>query len=98
MILNVVHETRYDYSPPVRTAQHMAHLKPAHGARQRLVSHELAIDPEPVQRSDATDVWGNTRTFFSLQAQHAELKVVARSIVATTPAPTVIDAMSWEEA
>src|SRR5438128_919210 len=70
MLLEVLHETRYDYAPAVRTAQHLAHLKPAHDARQQLVSHELAITPEPVQRSEAVDVWGNARTFFSLDALH----------------------------
>ena len=28
MLLHVIHETRYDYAPPVETAQHMAHLAP----------------------------------------------------------------------
>ena len=29
MLLHILHETAYDYVPPVRTAQHMAHLKPS---------------------------------------------------------------------
>ena len=45
MLLHVIHETRYDYAPPVKTAQHMAHLKPAHNARQQLLKHELVISP-----------------------------------------------------
>src|SRR5437762_11469532 len=98
MLLQVVHETRYTYAPPVRTAQHMAHLKPAHNARQQLLAHELAIDPLPVHRSEDVDAWGNTRTFFSLQAQHEELQVVARSLVSTSPAPAVLGPMEWEEA
>jgi transglutaminase-like putative cysteine protease len=98
MLLEVVHETRYDYSPAVKTAQHMAHLKPAHGARQQLLSHELVIDPAPVQRSEAVDVWGNARTFFSLQAQHEQLKVIARSTVSTSASPAVASGMTWEEA
>jgi hypothetical protein len=27
MLLHVVHETAYDYAPPVKTAQHVAHLR-----------------------------------------------------------------------
>jgi transglutaminase-like putative cysteine protease len=98
MLLNVVHETRYDYAPAVRTAKHMAHLRPAHGARQQLLKHELVIDPEPAQRTESLDVWGNTRTFFSLQAQHDELKVIARSTVSTSAAPVVTSSITWEEA
>ena len=44
-MLQVVHETRYDYAPPVKTAQHMAHLKPTHDAWQRLLAHELLVTP-----------------------------------------------------
>src|SRR3954468_22341945 len=98
MQLQVIHETRYEYTPPVKTARHIAHLKPAHGARQQLVSHDLAMDPPPLQRSEAIDVWGNARTFFSYLARHEELKVIARSVVATSPAPAVLSEMSWEEA
>ena len=98
MLLDVVHETRYEYAPAVRTARHMAHLKPAHGSTQQLISHQLDIDPQPVQRSEATDLWGNTRTFFSLRSQHDELKVTARSVVATTPPPAVLSEMPWDEA
>ena len=98
MQLQVVHETRYDYSPPVKTARHIAHLKPAHGARQKLVSHELTMHPQPLQRSEAVDVWGNTRTLFSYLARHDELKIVARSVVATSPPPAVLSGMSWEHA
>jgi transglutaminase-like putative cysteine protease len=97
MLLHVVHETRYDYSPPVKTAQHMAHLAPAHNAQQQLLEHQLTISPGPAQRSEAIDVYGNTRAFFSLQARHDELKVVAESLVSTTkPKPPKSD-MSWEE-
>jgi transglutaminase-like putative cysteine protease len=98
MLLDILHETTYEYAPAVRTARHMAHLKPAHGARQQLVSHEITIDPQPAQQSESTDVWGNTRTFFSLRAQHDELKVTARSKVATSPPPAVLSDMPWEEA
>jgi transglutaminase-like putative cysteine protease len=98
MLLNILHETRYDYAPAVRTSQHLAHLKPAHGARQQVLSHELAVDPAPLRRSDETDVWGNARTFFTLQAQHEQLTVTARSVVSTSPAPAVLSDMPWEEA
>ena len=98
MLLQVVHETRYDYSPPVKTAQHMSHLRPADNGHQRLLAHELTIDPLPAQVSEAVDVYGNTRAFFSLAERHDQLKVVARSLVATA-VPAVIDSdLPWEEA
>ena len=99
MLLQVVHETRHGYSPAVKTAQHMAHLKPRHGRGQQLVSHELHIEPQPAQASEALDVWGNTRTCFSLQVPHEELRVVARSVVSTSSTvPAAPGGIAWEEA
>jgi transglutaminase-like putative cysteine protease len=97
MLLHVVHETRYTYVPAVKTAQHMAHLKPAHNAQQQVLSHRLTVTPTPAQHSEAIDVYGNTRAFFSLKSRHEELKVVAESLVATSEPGAVDDAMSWEE-
>ena len=56
MRLHVVHETSYAYAPAVKTAQHMAHLKPAHNTRQQLLGHRLTISPEPAQRGETVDV------------------------------------------
>jgi transglutaminase-like putative cysteine protease len=98
MLLHVVHETRYDYAPAVKTAQHMAHLKPAHNAQQQVLHHELVVDPEPSQRNDAVDVYGNMRAFFSLQSRHERLLVVARSLVQTCVPPLPRCDLAWEEA
>src|SRR5688572_8821621 len=98
MLLHVTHETTYDYAPPVRTAQHMAHLKPTTTASQRLVSHRIEIDPEPAQQGETVDVYGNTRYFFSLQAAHDELRVVAHSLVETAKMAEPASSVSWEEA
>lgn len=96
MLLRVVHETSYDYSPPVKTAQHMAHLRPLHNARQQVLSHRLSINPAPVQQTAATDVYGNTRAFFSLSGAHDELMVVADSVVATSAPEAPQDSLPWE--
>ena len=85
MRLHVLHETRYDYAPPVETAQHMAHLKPLARASQQLLSHALHVQPEPAQRSESTDVYGNTRAFFALESTHEQLVVTAESLVETAP-------------
>jgi transglutaminase-like putative cysteine protease len=96
MLLRVIHETTYDYVPPVKTAQHMAHLKPLHDARQQVLSHRLTITPEPALQTEATDVYGNTRAFFSLSGAHDELAVVADSVVATTGADGPATDIAWD--
>lgn len=100
MLLHVIHETRYAYSPAVETAQHLAHLKPRTTPTQRLVSHALTVSPEPAQRSESPDVYGNARAFFALGSTHDELVVTAESVVETsTPllSPAAARELPWEE-
>ncbi len=98
MLLHVLHETRYDYSPSVENAHHVVHLKPTSGAQQQLLSHELRIDPPPAQQREVADVFGNMRTFFSFQSAHDTLRVVADSVVQTgvSPADPPAASASWE--
>lgn len=88
MLLRVIHETVYEYAPSVSNAQHMAHLRPLDAPGQRLLEHHLRIDPPPAQCLERTDVFGNTRAFFSLPFAHESLRVRAESLVETrTPLP-----------
>ncbi|MBI5275692.1 MAG: transglutaminase family protein [Burkholderiales bacterium] len=97
MLLHVLHETQYEYLPPVRTAQHMVHLTPASDGRQRLLGHAIRIAPDVAQRSESVDLYGNRRTFFSLKVPHDSLAVVADSLVETSE-PLLPDAdLTWEE-
>ena len=97
MKLQITHETRYDYLPAVETAQHMAYLQPLNTAQQQLISHSLMVSPTPAQMRTTQDVFGNARSFFSLQTPHTNLTVVASSVVATSALPTPISRSSWEQ-
>ena len=97
MLLHVVHETAYDYAPMVRTAQHTARLKPATTQWQQLLSHRLTVSPRPAQQTESTDVYGNTRSFFSLQFSHDWLRVEAESLVSTSAPVHPADTMAWEQ-
>ncbi|MDB5944003.1 MAG: hypothetical protein JWQ13_3569 [Ramlibacter sp.] len=96
MLLHVIHETFYEYVPPVKTAQHMAHLKPRHDAQQQVISHRLAVMPAPAQQTETTDVYGNTRAFFSLSGAHDDLIVVADSVVSTRESKAPSHSLPWE--
>lgn len=97
MLLRVTHETVYDYVPPVKNAQHMAHLKPLNGAHQQLLQHSLTINPQPAQQTEAVDLYGNTRAFFNLPTAHNALHVVAHSLVQTQPAEPPPASLPWEQ-
>jgi transglutaminase-like putative cysteine protease len=101
MLLRILHRTRYRYHGAIDMAQHMVHLRPVDTTHQHVLEHELRIDPEPAARGETTDVFGNQRTFFSLQSTHSVLTVEADSLV-ETQAPLPLPegppwrAMSWE--
>ena len=97
MKLRVTHKTRYDYTPAVKTAQHMAYLQPLSAREQRLLDHTLQIDPLPAQLNQTQDVFGNTRCFFSLQTPHEVLTVVAHSLVETVNSSPPSSSISWEQ-
>lgn len=101
MLLRILHTTEYDYLGSVDFAQHMVHLTPRDGDGQRRLRHGLTISPAPSARNQTTDVFGNLRTFFSLQAPHEQLMVQADSEVSTCvplplPGGTAWAAHSWE--
>lgn len=96
MLLQITHQTRYDYQPVVAVAQHMAYLKPLQHAGQDLLAHQLTISPEPAQQSVTTDVYGNARCFFALQTAHAVLDVQAMSMVRTQANPLPVSTAPWE--
>lgn len=98
MLLRVIHETTYDYAPRVKTAQHVAHLKPRDDAQQQVLSHRLTVTPAPAQHTESIDVYGNTRAFFNLAVAHDELSVVADSVVATQAPALPAESIPWEAA
>ena len=97
MKLRITHETVYDYSPAVETAQHQVYLTPLHTPSQQLLAHQLSITPEPAHRSSSRDVYGNTRSFFSLQVAHRRLRVEAVSDVRTQASQLPESAVPWEQ-
>lgn len=95
MLLRVLHTTTYGYQNSVNMAQHMVHVSPVDTPCQRVLAHTLRITPEPAARSQTTDVFGNQRTFFSLQAPHDTLRVEADSLVETRAPAPLPDSPAW---
>jgi transglutaminase-like putative cysteine protease len=95
--IEITHVTRYRYQPHVDNAQHVGYLTPAHDGLQQLLSHQLEIAPQPDECESHADIFGNQRTFFSIQTAHSVLSVTARSIVTTLPRPPSSSAALWED-
>lgn len=96
--LEVIHMTTYRYSSPVELAHHVAVLRPRGDGVQQLLSFDLHIEPTPPHPCSELDVYGNTRTLFSLTSAHESLHVRATSRVRVLPATHRPLAPSWETA
>lgn len=99
MKYKVIHSTTYQYADAVPFCQNILHLKPRATVRQTVNSHSLAVAPTPGSRSERTDFFGNSVTWFSLQTPHQSLKITARSEVEVKPfePPTDLWWSGWEK-
>lgn len=95
MKLQVLHQTHYAYDSEVSTSHHLAYLQPRSNEFQRLLSHTLEINPAPAQVTQAVDVFGNSRCYFSLQRPHVMLDVLARSVLETQGLALPDSRVSW---
>lgn len=85
MIYSVRQLTRYRYVHPVPFGWHMLRLTPISDATQTVRTSRIDIDPEPVERTDTDDFFGNRVTFLSIEAPHRVLEVRSEAIVAHQP-------------
>ena len=94
----VAHTTEYDYSLPVAVSHHLACLAPRVLPRQKVLRHDLEIEPRPAAISTHTDYFGNAVTFFAMEGPHQRLTVRARSQVTLEAAslPEPADTPPWE--
>lgn len=95
----IEHETRYRYADRVSTSQHVAYLRPRPLPRQRVLRHELLVEPGRARSSRRVDYFGNELEQFTVLTPHAELLVRAQSVV-EVDAPPALDLSAsppWEE-
>jgi transglutaminase-like putative cysteine protease len=96
MLLEVRHVTQYHYAEPVRESVMELWMQPQKGARQRLVSFELELDPA-AQLFSYADPFGNAVYHFDVPQPHDRLNIIARSAVETQPASPLPDALDLGE-
>ena len=81
MRYDVRHRTTYCYSLPVSISHHVLHLSPRASPHQAVLGSDITVTPLPTVRSDSHDYFGNGVTFLTVQQQHQELVIEARSQV-----------------
>lgn len=93
------HDTRYVHNGLASTSQHIACLKPRTLGHQRLVWHELTIDPAPAAIRERIDYFGNHVSEFAILAPYTEMRVLSRSEVELQEPTGEVDpgtSPSWE--
>lgn len=83
----ITHRTDYRYSDVVTSSYGRGFLTPRDSVRQRCLSHDLNIDPEPADSSTSRDVYGNLSSYFHVTQRHYALSVTSRSLVEVDPPP-----------
>ncbi len=78
----VTHRTTYTYDDDVRACYERGYLRPRETPQQRVLEHELVIDPEPDVLSEHVDIFGNHSHYAELRTPHRTLEIVKRSLVA----------------
>jgi transglutaminase-like putative cysteine protease len=99
MIYEISHRTAYRYEFEVTQSQHLAHLAPRRVSRQKVIRHNLVVEPAPSWRNDFTDYLGNPASILGIDEEHRELVLHARSTIDVKPRATVdlVHGCPWEQ-
>src|SRR5438128_1660449 len=82
MILELQHETRLEYTEPVTESVTEVRMEPVSDAEQSCRSFHLAVHPA-AELSRYQDGFGNRVHHFNLLSTHAEVRILAASVVET---------------
>jgi len=100
MKYRVIHTTEFDYEARVSLCYNEARLLPRELPQQQVLSSALQISPQPNDRYQRLDYFGNRTDYFSIQQPHDTLQVTATSVVEVSAPPQLelVEALPWEVA
>ncbi len=100
MIYDIRHVTTYAYGAPVPFARCVLRIFPREERGQRVMSVELRLDPEPVEKREGFCFFGNRTSTISIERPHRALTVEVKSRVEVThTGATSFDlSVPWETA
>ncbi|MDN6302205.1 MAG: transglutaminase family protein [Brachybacterium sp.] len=99
MHYRVHHLTSYHYAKPVSRNYGRAHIEPRATPHQRVLSHEVVVDPTPARLTAHTDFYGNSSTYLLVDSPHTQLDVHSHARVTVAERRYPIEPMSrpWEQ-
>ena len=92
----VVHRTTYRYASAMTDGYTVAHLLVRDAPTQRVESTVVVVDPEPGDRDEHEDLFGNRVVQFGVHTPHERLEVAATSTVVLTPRGDVHSDEPWK--
>jgi len=100
MIYSVKQTTKYRYASVVPFARHLLHLAPRTGPSQEVLSSAIVIDPEPREREETEDFFGNLVTHVAIETPHQSLTLTSETTVRAIEceAPEPEESLDWREA
>jgi transglutaminase-like putative cysteine protease len=90
MILEIQHETRFDYTEPVKESVTEVHMEPVSDENQTCHSFHLDVGPQ-TQQFRYQDGFGNCVHHFDILGAHDHVRILAASLVETHPRPVDLD-------
>jgi transglutaminase-like putative cysteine protease len=87
MLLNIRHETRYDYEEPVSYSIQTLKLTPRADPGQRVLSWRVQT---PGERLEQVDPFGNLTQLLTLETPHREMRIVVEGTAEVDDAATAV--------
>jgi transglutaminase-like putative cysteine protease len=97
----VTHSTEYVYEKDVTLSYGQLHLLPRDLDRQRCISSEVRVGPEPELYAERFDYFGNRASYFEIHERHRALTVTATSVVEVdelASGVSLLGSRGWEDA
>lgn len=103
MVYQVRHQTRYVYEEQIPLCHNEARVLPRQVPWQKVLSERLSLSPEPDDRRERTDYFGNRVLYYSVQRPHnesitvSEFEVEIRPDLRADPSQSMVSWMAWQE-
>jgi transglutaminase-like putative cysteine protease len=98
MIYDIRQVTTYRYASQVAYARHVLRLTPIDRPGQRVHASAVDVEPQPIERREGADFFGNRMTWIELDQPHdiLNVRVAARVALKHDAAPAADTTPPWE--
>jgi transglutaminase-like putative cysteine protease len=98
MLLQALHTTTYSYTESVAFCHTEVQLKPCNNQNQRLIEHQLIVEPEPSSLATHYDFFGNEATVLGIDEPHRILRISSKNLLENSASERIHPALTppWE--